>query len=281
MPAAGVHQRALLVGASIGFAAIFAAFVVFEHPGLGIAHFFYLPIALVGLATRPRWGAVAGVVAAGLYALGVLLNDAIPPAELVTVSFPIRLITYTAIGGLIGWFAANNRQLIGELRVLAERDRLTGIPNMRAFEAAVGRRLETETPFALLLGDMDALWELNAERGRLAGDELVIRLAETLGAALQPGEEVARVGGDEFAVLTSAPDKDAAARLAGRLEKMLASNGLDVSFGWAMYPGEGDNALGLVRVADERLYARKLMRGRRLAVGAEPSVRELAEAAKL
>jgi diguanylate cyclase len=111
------------------------------------------------------------------------------------------------------------------VRVLAERDFLTGLPNTRAFEAAITRRLEADVPFALLIGDMDRLKAINDERGHSEGDETLQRLAEVLGGAIGAEDEVARVGGDEFAVLTPARTGQDAGRAAGRLESVLASSG--------------------------------------------------------
>src|SRR5205809_650934 len=74
-------------------------------------------------------------------------------------------VTYVTIGALIGWFAGRNRAMLAELSVLAERDVLTGLPNTRAFEAAITRRLAAGHGFALLLADMDALKDFNREEG--------------------------------------------------------------------------------------------------------------------
>jgi diguanylate cyclase (GGDEF)-like protein len=245
------------------FVAIFSALVFFEHPGLGLGHFFYIPIALIAVAAGPRLGAGAGAAAAGLYALAIVVNPALPSIEVVTVSTPIRLITFASSGFLVGWFAHQNRELIQRLEVLAQRDRLTGLPNLRAFEAAVDRRFASGESFAVLLGDLDGLREANEAGGHGGGDEVLVQLAETLGVLLRAEEEIARVGGDEFAVLVTVPGKDAAAQRANQLQQRLGEHGFDVTFGWAAFPEEGANALGLIRVADERLYARKLVRGRR------------------
>jgi diguanylate cyclase (GGDEF)-like protein len=245
------------------YAAVFFALLLLEHPGLGLGHFFYLPIALVAVVHGPRFGALAGVTAAVLYATAFAASPSIPTFELLTLSTPIRLVTFTTCGMLVGWFAHQNRDLIQRFEVLAERDRLTGLPNMRAFEAAVDRRFATGEPFAMLLGDLDGLREANEAGGHGEGDVVLVQLAEALGTLLRAEEEVARVGGDEFAVLVTVRGKDAAAQRANQLEQRLAQHGLAVTFGWAAYPDEGSNALGLIRVADERLYARKLVRGRR------------------
>ena len=56
---------------------------------------------------------------------------------------------------------------------------------------------------------------------------------------------------------------DEAAALAAKLEGAMARQESRITFGWAVYPADGENALSLYRAADERLYARKLVRGQR------------------
>lgn len=264
MPGVDSHVRLVLGLAITSFVLVFGALVLLETPGLGLGHFFYLPIALVALVTGPRLGATAGVTGAALYAVATVANPNLPSFDVLTVSTPIRLVTFAAAGALIGWFASRNRELIDRLEVLAQRDRLTGLPNMRAFEAAVDRRLNESGTFALLLGDLDGLREANETQGHGAGDVILVRLAEALGKLLRADEDLARVGGDEFTILVSGRGKEEAARRANELEQALIADGLQVTFGWAVFPEEGTNGLGLVRVADERLYARKLVRGRRI-----------------
>jgi diguanylate cyclase (GGDEF)-like protein len=260
---AAFRHRELVISSSLaGFAIIFASLVLFEVPGLGIAHFFYLPVAALALTGGVRRGICAGLLASALFSLGIALNSAVPTVtQLTSVSTPIRILTYTSIGALIGWFAAHDRELVSRLQLLAERDFLTGLPNTRAFEAAIARRLADGRPFALLLGDMDGLKAINDVKGHAEGNDALRRLAEMLGSVLRPHDEVARVGGDEFAVITALPGGEEAAAAAARLEAVLEGQGVRITFGWSLYPAEGENALSLYRAADERLYARKLVRG--------------------
>jgi diguanylate cyclase (GGDEF)-like protein len=260
---AAYRHRGLVLGCSLAaFAITFTALVLFEKPGFGIAHFFYLPVAGLALTGDVRRGIVSGLLASGLYALGVALNPAVPTAtQIVSMTTPIRLLTYTSMGALIGWFASRDRELVERLRVLAERDFLTGLPNTRAFEAAIARRFGHGRPFMLLLGDMDGLKRINDAKGHAEGNDALRRLADMLGSVLRPEDEVARVGGDEFAVITAPAGGEEAAALAARLEAVLGSQGSQITFGWALYPTDGENALSLYRAADERLYARKLVRG--------------------
>lgn len=139
------------------------------------------------------------------------------------------------MGGLLGWFSARDRELVERLRLLAERDFLTGLPNTRAFEAAIARRFEAGIPFALLLGDMNGLKTINDSQGHAEGNDALRRLALMLGTSLRPEDEVARVGGDEFAVLTVLGRTDEAAALAAKLEGALARQDSRITFGWAVF----------------------------------------------
>jgi diguanylate cyclase (GGDEF)-like protein len=260
---AALRHRQLVVGAALSvFAIIFSALLLFETPGLGIAHFFYLPVAALALTGGVRRGVAGGLLASSLFAIAVAANPSVPTAtQIMSITTPIRLVTFTSMGALIGWFAARDRALVERLQILAERDFLTGLPNTRAFEAAIARRFQSGRPFALMLGDMDGLKRINDVKGHAEGNDALRRLAEMLGSVLRPEDEVARVGGDEFAVVTSLAGGEEAASFAARVETVLAGHGSNITFGWALYPADGQNALSLYRAADERLYARKLVRG--------------------
>jgi len=253
------HSTRLFVAtAGLIYAIVFAAFLVLERPGFGIGHFYYLAIALVALGLGPTWGAVGGGLATVLYTAGVVLNHALPVSEIFTVSSPIRFVNYVAIGTLLGWFAMRYRTANAELQLLAQRDLVTGLPNTRAFELAIDRRLDAGQPFALLVGDLDSL--LGEDR-----DRSLRRVSDSLSGALGPDSDVARIGSAEFAVLTPCESAEQAAQLAARLERSLCESGSLVTLGWSAYPREGENALTLYRAADERLYARRVLREPRVA----------------
>ncbi len=260
----------LLQALAIVFAGgVFALFWLFERPGLGIAHGYYIAIILASLASGPRRGALAGALATGLYAIGVFLNPHVPVATLPTFATAIRALTFVSVGLVVGLYATRNRtladrlaKLADELRTLANRDSLTGLPNTRAFDVAVGSRLEDGEPFALLVGDLDGLTRINATNGYDEGNDTLRRVAETLTKS-GPGCDVARIGGDEFAVLLPCKSRQGALELAHRFERELATGDTRITFGWAIFPGDAESALTLYRIADERLYARKLLRGER------------------
>jgi GGDEF domain-containing protein len=255
--APAAHRLPLLALSAVLLAVVTVIVAMWESAGLGFGHFYYVPILLAGIAGGPWIGIATGTVAIVLYDIGMVINPALPSSP-VWAQTGIRLVTFVGVGGLVGFFAQRNDVLVDELRQLATRDFLTGLPNTRAFETAIERRLAEGTPFALAIGDVDELRHINAGGGLEHGDDALRRLADRLLSTRRGEEEVARVGGDEFAVL-SAQQSGGARTFALALEQQLEG----VTFGWASYPEDGENALALYRAADERLYARKVARGYR------------------
>jgi len=241
---------------------IFATFMLAEKPGLGLGHFYYFPVAMVALASGALWGAAAGLAATGLYTLGIVINPHLASSQVLTGGSIIRLVTLTSIGALVGWFATNHRDLSDRLRIANERDHLTGLLNTRAFDAALTARLELGRPFGLVLADMDNTRELNDSEGHAVGNDVLRHAADILSRTSEGDAQVARVGGDEFAVITSMAGSDTVRALCSRLTSALAEQGISMSFGWAVCPRDGETSLLLFRAADERLYAQKLIRTR-------------------
>ena len=82
MMSAASHHRRLLFATALGlYAAVFAAFTLFEVPGLGLGHFFYIPVALLALAGGTWLGLVGGGFATALYALAILVTPRVPSGE--------------------------------------------------------------------------------------------------------------------------------------------------------------------------------------------------------
>jgi len=162
----------------------------------------------------------------------------------------IRALTFVSIGLLIGWFATATRRMHSELSLLAERDHLTGLPNTRAFEKAIGRYLTAESRFVLLIVRVEAL---GIDGG--VSERTLRAVGDSVSACAGPGDEIARIADGEFAVLRNATQPtDAVAHF----ERGLAGSRVRATLGWATFPDDGDNALALYRAADERLYARRI-----------------------
>src|SRR5213076_3159231 len=108
----------------------------------------------------------------------------------------------------------------------------------------------------------DGLKEVNDSEGHAVGNDVLRHVAQILQAVVRSEDQLARTGGDEFAVLTTLPGSDAVRALCGRLTAALAHEGYAMSFGWAVSPRDGSDALAVFRAADERLHAQKLIRSR-------------------
>jgi diguanylate cyclase (GGDEF)-like protein len=252
------------------YAGVFAAFVIVEQPGLGIGHFFYVPICLVALVTDELRGAAAGLVAAGLYVIAVVITPQMPTADVLTWSTVIRLVTFTSVGALLGWYASRNRTLLGELDKRAFQDFLTGIGNARYFDGRLAERCAAGKPFTLVLADLDDFSEINDVHGHDAGNTALCRVASALRDIAWPTDDVARIGGDEFAFVTHLQPEQAR-HVCARLARMLAAENLHLSFGTTCFPDDGTAAVELFRKADDRLFAAKLLNRNRRTVAAYSS----------
>jgi diguanylate cyclase (GGDEF)-like protein len=263
--ATALNRRVFLATAAAAYAGVFATFVFVETPGLGLGHFLYIPICLVALVSDEARGALAGVFAAGLYLLAIELTPRVPSTTALTSATGIRLVTYTLVGTLIGFYASRNRQLVERLRDNAGRDFLTGLGNARSFDEELARRCAAGKPFALVLGDVDGLKELNDTHGHAAGNTALRRIGEALKQHADAEDFVARIGGDEFAIITALPP-DQVVALTTRVNRTLSTEGFSLTFGSTHCPDDGETAAELFHKADDRLFAGKLVRQNRATV---------------
>ncbi|HEV3226677.1 MAG TPA: GGDEF domain-containing protein [Acidimicrobiales bacterium] len=147
----------------------------------------------------------------------------------------------------------------GRAEALAATDALTGLANQRAWWDRIAeedaRLARSEATAVIAVIDLDDLKVVNDERGHLHGD-LLLRLAGvTLRRAVRACDVVARVGGDEFAVLAVDYDGDPTV-LYRRITTALAAADIQASVGVAVPTGDA-SLLDAYARADEAMYARK------------------------
>ncbi|MEU6220695.1 bifunctional diguanylate cyclase/phosphodiesterase [Streptomyces sp. NPDC047022] len=150
------------------------------------------------------------------------------------------------------------------------RDPLTGLPNRQWLLERTWKALDDADRIgaraALMLIDLDRFRSVNDTLGHLAGDRLLLQIAERLRLALPRGAEAARLGGDEFAVLLPVADSTTSAARAARCLVAALSSPLDLdgltlvleaSAGVAVFPDHALDAEGLLRRADVAMYQAK------------------------
>jgi diguanylate cyclase (GGDEF)-like protein len=163
-----------------------------------------------------------------------------------------------------------------ELIDLASRDALTGLLNRRAFDAELQREwalaVRDGIDSFVLIADLDDFKTLNDRHGHAAGDEVLRRFAAALSRAARRTDIVARIGGDEFAVLLVRCDEQA---VHGFKQRLLDDGGrhmpLQISIGHASLRHSSSPATALDR-ADMAMLAIKRSRRRRRDVGSRRSV---------
>ena len=158
-------------------------------------------------------------------------------------------------------------RLSAQLIALARADPLTGLVNRRGFEEALRRarerRLRDNRPVSLMAIDIDRFKNVNDTWGHPAGDAVLRDLAKLLAAHFRSGDVVARVGGEEFAVLVGDCGADEALRRAEDLLERIREDsvnwehGITVSIGVATVPDHVEDLVALHRFADSALYRAK------------------------
>ncbi|MBS7538109.1 GGDEF domain-containing protein [Ancylobacter lacus] len=156
------------------------------------------------------------------------------------------------------------------LDAAARQDPLTGLPNLRAFREAVirpaGAPQATPEPFAVVFVDVDHFKSINDRFGHGGGDLVLAAVARSLRVPLRPGDMVARIGGEEFAVLLPATGLAAAAAVGERLRAAVAALQVDlggvrvavtVSVGVAVARHVGESVDAVLRDADVAMYRAK------------------------
>src|SRR5215208_3015397 len=161
---------------------------------------------------------------------------------------------------------------ISRLRDLALQDELTGLANRRAFlerlQEAFARAVDGGPAFSLVLMDVDGLKDINDTFGYSAGDRALKEFGAALAGAVRAGDLVARIGGDEFAVVAQHPTVAAARAPAERLREIargvvrtIKPGGPDVilsaAFGLGVWDPSSPSVESVFTVAEAEMAAAK------------------------
>jgi diguanylate cyclase (GGDEF)-like protein len=163
--------------------------------------------------------------------------------------------------------------LRAQVHAASRTDALTGLPNRRAFMEVLtqekARARQHGHPLSLLLADIRAFRALNDDHGHLVGDQVLFRVAGVLRHALAPGDptggaakggpfEVARWGGDEFALLLPEIDLAGAQVVMDSIRSTMqrtavAGQTIELNFGVATLTAGDPDGMGMIRTAETAL----------------------------
>lgn len=162
-----------------------------------------------------------------------------------------------------------------ELVRRAEHDSLTDLPNRGLFmdrlRSGIARAKRSNQPLALLFVDLNDFKPVNDTHGHHTGDRLLRVVAQRLMGTVREVDTVARVGGDEFAVILEAiNDTEDAAAVAAKIAESIGQPfsidrqtlRIGASTGIAMYPTDGEEVSALLQHADAEMYRAKRAGGR-------------------
>jgi diguanylate cyclase (GGDEF)-like protein len=159
------------------------------------------------------------------------------------------------------------------IETLAQRDALTDLWNRAAFLNLLERQLaaaaEAQSDLAVIAIDLDRFKDINDTFGHPVGDAVLKEVADRIRSALRPGDEVSRIGGDEFLIMLAgdrSPEVEAVARrilaiFSDPFAVKMTHSVCGASIGYAIAPRDGSTLDALLRNADLALYEAK-KRGR-------------------
>lgn len=239
-------------------------------------------------------GSVVGQVFQDVFATSHLPSDAAQPADegaaAVETQRPHPNVIWSSnpTGGWIGVVADNSVEP-SRSALLFEPDELTGLGNRKHLKAHFGRMVQDAIPqsdgIVALFLDLDHFKQVNDTLGHAVGDGLLCKVAERLKKTIRRDDVIARVGGDEFAILLADRPLSAAEDVAARLIKMISRPFLidghqltiGVSIGLAARLPEEQDPEKVLQRADIALYESKRSGRNRLSWFKDEMVVELAK----
>lgn len=223
--------------------------------------FYIPPIALVAWTSGAFWAVGLSLmitVIAAIEEASWAAGERLPLVELWEPS--VRFAFFLAVSLLV----LSLRNAIRRERRTARRDLLTELVNSRSLlesaEAELNRSRRTGRPLSVAFIDCDNFKAINDTRGHLAGDELLRAVAKTLSSSTRGYDIVARMGGDEFAILlpetAAEPAEVVLRRVQEQLTTLMQSQDWPVTFsiGVATFVEFPDTANELIQAADELMY---------------------------
>jgi diguanylate cyclase (GGDEF)-like protein len=253
----------------------FVAFALWSTGGGGsfIQPVLMLTVLFIAYFFPPKLAAPLNGVYVLCYATPLFYDD-----RALSAGYPARTLMFgIAVACATGAMGVLKRRLLraeATQRAMAERDPLTGVHNRRSFDRALasalhGGRRGDDGNVALVVFDFNDFKLINDEHGHPVGDSVLSAVADACRDVVRDGDCLARIGGDEFAVIAPGAGEEGVERVVAGLDRVISHaempagvGRVDATFGWAVSPDDGIESHELFRQADARLMDRKRGVGR-------------------
>jgi diguanylate cyclase (GGDEF)-like protein len=234
-----------------------------DAPAAYAVYYFWVALAACYFLT-PAVAATHLALASAGYGIALLASAEV---EVPALSWALATGSLFVVGILMTALRGQMERMLTELGAAARTDPLTGLANRRELEGRFAGELERSTrggrPLSIVVLDLDWFKEFNDRFGHAAGDGALVQLGEALRRATRTSDIVARLGGEEFAVLALETDQHEGYQLAERLRAEVRATfarqqeKMTVSCGVASFPVHGITTGELLHSADRALYEAK------------------------
>ena len=197
----------VLVAVSLAFLSVIGFLDLATGPEISFSIFYLIPIGLVSWCLGAKAGQRFSILAAVVWLMADLSSgQTYSSAWIPYWNMLVRFGFFVIVASIL----ATVRSHTEKEAVSARRDYLTGLPNARAFhelaEAHLQRALDDKKPFILAYVEAEGLQWINERYGRLAGDQMLCAVAETIQSSVSEPNLVARFSGTLFALLLPGTD---------------------------------------------------------------------------
>ena len=231
---------------------------------LVLASLYIIPIALVTWYAGLAAGLSTAVISTGVMLTAEVASGEYPRPLILVLNYAIRLAFFL----LVVWWLLALRKAMRRFRESTRVDNLTGAANSASFYDVLAKELDRLAryghPLTLAYLDLDGFKEVNDGFGHLVGDRVLRVVVDCAKSRLRKTDMVARMGGDEFAVLCPETDEESAraalAEVLVRLDEEMQTGGWPVTFsvGVVTCHEVPPTSEELVKMADDLMYSVKL-----------------------
>ena len=232
---------------------------------IALSFFYLIPIGIATWYLGRKEGVAFALISSLVWAVSNRLAGEPYSHEIIRYwNTGIRLSIFLVVVEILG----NQRALLINEQSLSRTDFLTGINNRREFYSRANLEILNSRrfnhPLTVVVMDVDSFKEVNDKQGHQAGDILLKIIAQTIQSAIRKTDMIARMGGDEFALLFPDTDQEGAFHVLEKVKNVIAEKmrGMNYqvtfSFGAATFSAPQASTDELLSKADQLMYSAKL-----------------------